>query len=297
MLRCFYFPSRLHRACLGIFLSFFVVSPAFAATSSTDAGTFSPLSNEFAAAIVMTPGTHQVLYSFKPDKKWPAASLTKLSNALAFVKLAPSWDRVATLKTVDEVGGGRLRVKNGARVTLRDLLFSSITGSANNAATALSRLSGLSRTAFLKRMNTEAKKAGARYSIFVDASGMDDRNITTARDIALIAETAFQQPLIRSAATTAQYTVSLVNRKEIHTIKNTNQLLTKDDEVWVIGGKTGYLESSKYNLVVQLRPVDAEGQPIHQKELIITVLGAPTKEGSFNAAKRLASWAWNNHEF
>ena len=61
--------------------------------SSTGAVPFVPLENEFASAIVMVPGTHQVLYAFKPDHTRVAASLTKLAGALTLVKLHPAWDR------------------------------------------------------------------------------------------------------------------------------------------------------------------------------------------------------------
>ncbi|MBM3204580.1 D-alanyl-D-alanine carboxypeptidase [Candidatus Uhrbacteria bacterium] len=276
---------------------FFAVS-SNAAVLKTDAVPFVPLENEFASAIVLVPHTHQQLYAFKPDHARVAASLTKLANALAFVKSNPKWQKVVSIKKVDEVGGGRLRVTSGTLLTIKDLMFSSITASANNAATALGRISGFGSKGFIHQMNAQVKLAGAKQSVFFDASGMDPRSKTTARDMALIAEKAFKQPMIRQAAQLGTYDFPLVGTREHKVIKNTNYLLTQDDDVWVVGGKTGYLEESKYNFVVQLRPMSADGRsPDPSKELIITVLGAPTKEGSFNAAKRLAEWAWFYHEF
>lgn len=271
----------------------------YAATSvsSTEQIPFIPFPNEFASAIVMIPGTHEVVYSFKPDQAWTPASLTKLVGALTLVKLHPSWERVVSLTRADEVGGGRLRVRAGARVKLIDLFYASITASANNAAMALARTSRLGMTFFLQRMNRVAQNAGAPHSHFFDASGMNTKNVTTARDMAFIAEKAFRDPMIHAAASTGIYQFVIQNTKQQHVIKTTNPFLVKDPEVWVVGGKTGYLTESKYNFVVEMQPVNADGTVESKKDLIIVVLGAPTKQGSFDAAKRLASWAWQNHEF
>ncbi|MSR84837.1 D-alanyl-D-alanine carboxypeptidase [Candidatus Uhrbacteria bacterium] len=284
--------------CLLVSGGFFYASFASAGVvSSTDAVPFVPVTNEFASAMVMIPGTHQVLYSFKPDHARVAASLTKLVGALTLVKLNPAWERVVALSRADEVGGGRLRVSVGTRIKLIDLLYSSITASANNAAMALARTSKVGTRSFLLKMNQVAKDLGANHSHFLDASGMSVRNMTTARDMALIAEQAFRDPIIHAAASTAEYQFPIQNTKQLKIIKTTNPLLVNDAEIWVRGGKTGYLEESKYNFLVELQPMQADGTGDHNKDLIIVVMGAPTKQGSFDAAKRLADWAWNNHEF
>lgn len=260
---------------------------------------YTPQPDEFVSAIVMVPKTHQVLYSFKSDLVHPAASLTKLPAALAFLSRNISVAKSVRLAAVDEVGGGRLRVAVGARMTVRDLVYSSITASANNTATALGRLSGLTKSAFLKRVNEQARLAGARHSKFVDFSGMDTGNVTTAHDMALIADRAFSEPTIRRAATTAEYSFKVYEGSKVinKTIKNTNDLLTKDPEMWVLGGKTGYLPEAKNNLVVRLRRLDRRGTPIARTDVIVVVLGVADKQQMFASAKRLANWSWEQHAF
>lgn len=278
---------------------FFLLFPGkavLAATIKEDAQPFVPLENEFATAIVMVPGTHQVLYAFKPYKQWPAASLTKIPNALVWTRRSSlPYGKMVALKKQDEVGGGRLRLPVGATMTFRDLWYSSIVASANNAAMALARSYGLGIKGFVKQMNAEVKRIGAKHSVFVDPSGMDPMNRTTAFDMALIAEAAFRKTEIRLASVVGSYqfrarsgTASI--RKSI---SNTNKLLTQDEDVYVLGGKTGYLEESLYNYMVRLRPMDGDAR----EELVIVVFGAPTKDGSFASAKRLAEWSWNNHVF
>lgn len=184
-------------------------------------------------------------------------------------------------------------------MTVQDLFFSSITASANNTAMALGRLSGLTKTAFLQKMNQEAKLAGATHSTFFDFAGMDPRNLTTAHDMALIADRAFANPTLRRAATTSRYSFTVYEgtKKIPKTIKNTNELLVNDPEMWVLGGKTGYLEESKNNLAVRLRRLDEHGTPMPGTDVIVVVFGSETKQDMFASAKRLGNWAWNNHAF
>ncbi len=292
-------PFRSLCVVVALVSGMFGPSIVFAApvTKSNAWEPFIPKDNEFAAAIVMVPKTHQVLYAFKPDKLHTAASLTKLAGAMTFLKKPGSWERMVTITKADEVGGGRLRVNVGTRIPLRDLFYASITASANNAAMALARASGLSMKGFLARMNQVAKAAGATRTVFYDASGMNPKNMTTARDMALIADAAFSLPELRRAATVETFPVRLPGLRQVRTIKNTNPLLAPKTGVWVLGGKTGYLEESLYNFVVRVRPERPNGTSEIGKDVVIVVFGAPTKEGQFESAKRLADWAWRVHEF
>lgn len=268
-----------------------LAQPVLAASTTTDM-TYAPYKNEFVSAIVMVPKTHQVLYAYQPDLAHPAASLTKLANALVFIKQNIPWTKMVTLLKRDEVGGGRLRVSDGTRLSVRDLFFSSITASANNAAMALARISGYSYATFLKQMNKTVKTIGLSHTIFYDAVGMDPRNMTTAREMALLAERAFQQDDIRTAASSVHYHMAIGPKKISKTLTNTNALLTNDPDIWVVGGKTGYLEESMNNLVTWVRPTDASGSFITGHDVIVVVFGSQTKQEMFRSAKNLAEAAW-----
>ncbi len=273
--------------------------PVQAAIRLPNSAPFVRNEGEYVAAVVMTAGGKQVLYSYNPDLPHPAASLTKLANAQAFLTRNIAMTKRVSLLSKDEVGGGRLRVSSGASMTVQDMFYSSITASANNTAVALGRLSGLSAAAFLKLMNEQAKLDGATSTRFYDFAGMDPRNMTTARDMALIADKTFSTRAIQRAASTAKYsfTVQSGKSKIFKTITNTNHLLTVDPDMWVIGGKTGYLEESKNNLVVRLRRLDEHGKPMLGADIIVVVFGSDTTNAMFATAKRLALWTWDTHAF
>lgn len=255
-------------------------------TSST---AFSFKETDFAAAVVMDAKTQKILFEYNADKLWVPASLTKLVGALTFIDRQPSWGAIVSIKASDEVGGGRLRVDEGATMSIQDLMYSSITGSANNAATAFGRLSGLGYTGFITAMNSKAKSLGCTRSLFNDSSGMDPTNLTTAREMLTIATAAFNRSEIQRPASTAKYTFTIRNTGEIKTISNTNQLLLDPKNgLYVTGGKTGYLDESLHNLVYRVRPAKDDN-----RELVIVVLGAPTRADMFAVSERLAKWTWS----
>lgn len=255
------------------------------------AADFVPQPNEFSSAVI-TRSDGKVLYAFKPDAPHTAASLSKLVLALVMLDKKWNWSTVVKMSSADEVGGGRLRVAAGSKIVLADLWQSALGSSANNAAMAMARVAGPGINAFVSKMNAKAKAIGASSSKFYDPPGMNPKNTTTARDMALIARLAFKQPLISKAGQQGPYTFTLAGTSLTHTIKNTNEPLLSDPDVYLQGGKTGYLPESMYNYATTLRPLNEDGTQDIKKEVTVVVLGAPSTQGGMDSAKRLAEWAW-----
>lgn len=280
-------------ACFVTTLSFLAPTlPIYAQTTSTQATvTYPRKAKEFSSAVVIDVKTGKVIYEYQAQTVWPAASLTKLMGALVFMDHHPAWNKVVALSSKDEVGGGRLRVANGAKLLTQDLLYSSITASANNAAMAMARLSGLGYSGFIRAMNTKARQLNLKHTSFVDASGMNPKNVTTAMELAKIAMIAFDIDRIRLAATTQKYRFIIRNTGAVKEIKNTNDLLVgkEYERLFVTGGKTGFLNESGYNLAVRLKSADVKST---DPALMVVVFGAPTRASSFKTAAALADWVW-----
>ena len=250
--------------------------------------------DEFASAIVIDENSGKRLYAYLPDRPWPMASLTKLTNALVLLDRKPDWSKTVEFSNADAVGGGMLTVQSGTKITINDLFFSSIVASANNAAMALARTSGIGVSAFVQKMNEKAASLGLTKTVFYDPVGLDARNVTTAAEMAVIADKAFSTYAIRRAATTMSYKFSVADPVMHKTITNTDRLLTVDPDMYVLGGKTGFIYESRYNFVVKMRPMrpTADTPP-----LLVVVMGAPTYSGSFASAKALAQWAWKSYRW
>ena len=239
--------------------------------------------------LVIDPATKQVLLAQKPDEPHPLASITKLMTALIISTKGLSMDRIETVLADDEVGGARLRVNNGTPLTIRDIFYAMIVGSANNAAHALARITGQPMTDFIAEMNAKAKALGLSSTAFADTSGLDLANVSTARDIATLALNAFDNEEIKRAATTAYY--PLVAEGKTRQMKNTNGLLTDPNNgLYVLGGKTGYLVESKWNLVVEMKDK-------REKPLLIVMLGSATEPALFKDSQQVAKWVWDHYEW
>lgn len=224
--------------------------------------------------VVKESGT--IVYNQAGDKIWPMASITKLMTAMVLVDLKLNWNKTVTLTRQDERGGARLRVAINSNYRRIDLLHASLMGSANNSTYALARTSGLTLKNFVKRMNKKAAELGMNHTTFVDPTGIEPKNISTAEDIAILVEAASRYDLINSIAAKEEYTLRSIARKpKLHTIKSTNALLLAGEPVQL--GKTGYLIESRYNFAMLTSGPD--------KNRVVVVLNAPSQKASFQIAR------------
>ncbi|MCW1892298.1 MAG: peptidoglycan-binding protein [Candidatus Uhrbacteria bacterium] len=252
------------------------------------------VTTDIASAILVDTASGKILYAHEPAKTWTAASLTKLMTSHVFTTTPTKWEGNAAILKADEVGGGRLQVSSGSVMTFRDILYSALIGSANNAAEALGRLFApkAGKSAFIALMNQEAANLGLVQSSYHDASGMNEKNTLSAYDTAvLIAETA-EDPEAAKAMSLATYTFAIKKPVVKKTIKSTNDLLFSQKDLVITAGKTGFINEAKYNFVVRAYP---KGEP--EKELVAVVLGADVRKTSIDDSLMLMRWAWSGFDW
>jgi D-alanyl-D-alanine endopeptidase (penicillin-binding protein 7) len=228
------------------------------------------------SAIVMDPATGEVLYVKNAEASVPIASLSKLMTAMVFLEQRPDLDSVVTVSREDRYGAGHGQLRVGEHVALGDLLHMSLMCSDNCATRVLARESGLDREDFMARMNRKALELGMSHTRFVECTGLDERNVSTASDVARMLRAAATVPLIREITTTREYQFASAHR--IHEIRNTDRLLY-GDRYRIMGGKTGFIQEAGYCFATWIR---TEG-----RDLIAVVLGAPTAATRFADTIRL----------
>ncbi len=235
------------------------------------------------SVIVLNQVTGEVLYEQGSTESRVPASLVKLTTALVVLDTNPNWNKQCTVGEQDRVGGVAITKASETKTyTMGSLLYATLLPSANDAATALARCTGLSRTEFLARMQEKVRGEGALNTTFVDFSGISSDNRTTAQDLARIANAAFSTERIRTVARTASYRLCATGNGGCQTIKSTNALL-KDKTLTTVAGKTGTLDGA-INFAGSFR--DAQGH-----YFIVVVLGDSTKESRFTEAKQLVNFA------
>lgn len=118
-----------------------------------------------------------------------------------------------------------------------------MTKSANDVAIVFAEKLGGTEAKFVTKMNTKAKALGMNATTFRNASGLPDkRQITTARDMAKLAEAVYADHKDRYNYFSLS---SFTWKKRKYT--NHNELLRKVDGV--DGIKTGFTNASGYNLM------------------------------------------------
>lgn len=226
-------------------------------------------------AILVDPATGEVLFAKNSDSPVPIASLTKLMTALVFLEQKPALDREVEVTPVELNGAGHTQLRRGDRVALGDLLHMSLMCSDNAATRVLAREAGLSADEFVARMNRKAVELGLQGTRFVEFTGLDERNVSSASDVARLLHAAAHEPLIQEITTTRQY--QFATGRRVHAVHNTNRMLYGRYEI--LGGKTGFILEAGYCFATWVR---TQG-----RDLIAVVLGAPTNATRFADTVRL----------
>ncbi len=253
--------------------------PIPAATIIRDVSDLPKLRVRARAAILYNPTTHEILWQSNGLEQRPIASLTKVMTALLFLEHSPelSLDVVVSRRDVRRASTTYLR--RNERVTLDDLLHLAVIASDNTAARVLARVSPWGTVGFVQQMNHKADELGLDSTVFVDSSGLSERNVSTAYDLSRLITYASSQPKIASIMRKRSYRFRTSRRRL--TVRNTNKLLR--GKLVVQGGKTGYIDEAGYCLatVVKLPGSDP---------LAVVVLGARSNAGRFAETNRLVNW-------
>lgn len=242
--------------------------------------------------VVLDDASQTILYSKNSGAVLPIASLTKIMTALVFLDTNPDWDSTVIISSDDLRPGAVARLIPGEEIILRDLFNVMLVSSANEAAVALARVSGLED--FASAMNKKANQLGMWKSFFVEPSGIDSLNVSRPADLIKLTDAAFASPEITAALGYAKHSFTAQNTGRIGTVKNTNQLLNSflnDNQNYkIIGAKTGFLDEAGYCLLIKV-------QQINGPVLTLVILGADLADSRWQEAKGLVDWVFSNYEW
>lgn len=230
-------------------------------------------------AIVLDASTDEILYEKNSAVSVPIASLSKLMTTMVFLEQKPDLDREVEVKRADILGAGKTHLRTSETLALRDLLHMSLMCSDNAATRVLVRESSLGPEDFLARMNRKAVELGLARTRFVEFTGLDERNVSTAADCARLLRAAAENPTIQTITTTRSYEFygRYRSRNRPHAVYNTNRLLYGRYEIR--GGKTGFISEAGYCLATWVHT--------QSRDMIAVVLGAPTGATRFADVVRL----------
>ena len=242
------------------------------------------------AAIVFDENEETVYLSKNATSTLPLASLTKLVAIKVFLDTKPTLNQVVEYKVQDENynyqycaewESSKVSLNDGDTLTIEDLLYSALVGSANNAVESLVRVSGMPRDSFIALMNSTVKNWGAVSTNFVEPTGLSPNNVSSALDYAIITKEVFKHPIIQKSSTMPEYRFTTINSQKDHRLYNTNRMIRRN-QYDIVGSKTGFLNEAGYCLMTRTKHGD--------KHLIVVTFGASSRESSFEENEELIQY-------
>ncbi len=238
------------------------------------------------AALVMDAQTGEVLYSKNTNTSLPIASITKLMTAVVTADAQLNMSEKITLEPIDFAGaagknsGSTLKV--GDTMNRAEMLLLALMKSENPAAAVLARTYPGGRPAFVAAMNAKARQLGMQSTQFTESTGLDPRNMSSARDLGILVSASYEYGLIRQFSTTAQYDFNLGYR--VLKSNNTNALVRNGS--WNINiSKTGFINEAGRCVVMHTT--------VNSRPAVVVLLGANSSQARTNDANNLLNWVSN----
>lgn len=205
------------------------------------------------AGMVFDLKTGQVLWRRHPLKRVQIASLTKIMTALLVVEQTHPSQLIRISKdALNYTGSGVGLLPKGRHVTTEALLHGLLLPSGNDAAIALADGIAGSRAAFVAQMNEKARALGLHCSHFASPSGIDDRDVSCAADLAALTRIVMTKTRIERIVRKAHAAVRFPIKGGKLYLNNTNPLL-RMDYPGTIGLKTGDTDKAGHCLIAVVR--------------------------------------------
>lgn len=240
-----------------------------------------PLDLKSSVAFVIDQDTQEVLVSKNDSAVLPIASITKLMTGVIVseAKLPMDEDITITQDDVDTEKGSSSRLVVGATLSRAEMLHLALMSSENRAAHALGRTYPGGMTTFVTLMNAKARMLGMADTRYVEPTGLSSRNQSSARDLATLVNSAYNDPTLRELTTSPSHVVEVGKRTLQY--NNTNRLV--HSPAWDIGlQKTGYITEAGQCLVMQAR--------VAGRKLIMVFLDSAGKLSRVADAERVRRW-------
>ena len=216
----------------------------------------------------------------------PIASLTKLMTAIITaeqIDLRKSILAISKmLKPFEPFYWFSPRLEIGKRYRLVELFYPLLIESSNDAAEALGYFLGKNKT--IQLMNEKSEAIGMESANFVDLSGLDKKNISTAQDIFYLIKYLIntRPPLLKIAKGEEVESFGEINFKDFN---NKNIFFNEQN---FLGGKSGYIIASQYTGCFLFRLIVED----IEKRVAIIILGSENLEKD---TKQILKWFKENY--
>ena len=251
------------------------------------------------AAVLMDAKSGRILFEKNGEQKRAMASTTKIMTCILALEYGDLDDVVIASSNAANQPKVRLGVIEGEKILLRDLLYSLMLESHNDAAVMIAEHIGGSVEGFADMMNQKAQSLGCKNTYFITPNGLDasDKNgshQTTAEELARIMKYCIQDSVqakqFLTISQTEIYHFEDCSHVYKYTCNNHNAFLKMMEGA--IAGKTGFTGEAGYCYVGALEQ--------NNKKLIVALLGCgwPNNKGyKWQDARKLMQYGLDSFEY
>ncbi len=208
------------------------------------------------AFIVYDTKSRSIVAGKNEKLRFAPASSAKIMAAIVAIENY-NLNKVLTAQNLDKLGSDNSKMKlvEGEQMTVENLLYGMMLPSGNDAALVVAQnfISNRNESSgvdgFVDAMNKKAAELNLENTKFVDYDGYDDRNFTTAYDLARLGAYAMKNPKFAKIVGTKHKIVSDTTGSFSHNLENLNVLLGK---YGVNGIKTGFTDEARGVLVTSI---------------------------------------------
>ena len=273
--------------CVNAFAIYEPKSRAESISTGVDYPKFETSDKAFSTYLIEA-STGKVLHADNEFASAAPASVTKIMTLLLICEAIDSEkinlnDTVSISANAASKGGSQVFLKEGERMSVLDLLKSTVIASANDAAVALAELVAGSEASFVKLMNKRSTELGLKNTAFENPTGLDDtttNHYTCAADIATMSRELIKHSIILEYSSMWQDSI----RNGEFVLTNTNRLVRYYDGC--NGLKTGSTDKAGFCISATAKRGDMQ--------LIAVVMGSPTKDVRNNIARELLDFGFAN---
>jgi len=238
-------------------------------------------------AILLDYTTGTVLFEKNADELMPPSSMTKMMTVyLLFERLAEGRLKLDDTFEVSEkawrMGGSKMFVEVGKKVSVEDLIQGIVVQSGNDACVVVAEGLAGTEDAFATEMTQRAREIGMASSTFKNASGWPaEGHLVTARDLSILARRTIRDfPQFYHYYSEKSFTYAGIRQG------NRNPLLYKTPGA--DGLKTGHTQAAGYGLT---------GSAIRDgRRLVLVLNGLASASARAEESTRLMEWGFREFQ-
>lgn len=244
------------------------------------------LTTNSAAVAVIDMQSGKSVYEKNMDATRSIASITKMMTAMVVMDSLDDMREEISIRPSDLVGAkdASTRLKAGDRLSRSEFMLMMLMKSENPAAKALASNYHGGYSAFIDAMNKKAQSLGMYQTRFSDASGLNPRNVSSARDLVLMMREIASNPryqTIRNFSAVPSYDFYITNYNlgnRVYKASSTSPLVRSGNYA-ITASKTGFIREAGHCVVME---TTVNGRPS-----IIVLLGAKGSQNRWRDAENI----------